>query len=111
MAVIGIHEGKDGYYNRNVVSQTKEDRMWNRGVMKEYGVHYSYLSEAGNLVLKRCVLYYKRDHQVLLFVGNGAYISATHSPRNALSINSFCGTKGKSPLFLFSEHTEGCPWL
>lgn len=53
MAVIGIHEGKDGYYNRNVVSQTKEDRMWNRGVMKEYGVHYSYLSEAGNLVLQR----------------------------------------------------------
>ena len=27
--------------------------MWNRGIMKEYGVHYSYLSEAGNLVLQR----------------------------------------------------------
>ena len=49
--VLGIHEGKDGFYNRKVHHQTRENRSWNYAVMHNTTTHYGYLSEKGNRVL------------------------------------------------------------
>ncbi|KAK8793956.1 hypothetical protein WA171_006379 [Blastocystis sp. BT1] len=49
--VLGIHEGKEGFYNRKVEMQSKENRNWNYGVMRNFSVHYGYLSERGNRVV------------------------------------------------------------
>ena len=49
--VLGIHEGKDGFYNRKVHRQTRENRSWNYAVMHNTTTHYGYLPEKGNRVL------------------------------------------------------------
>lgn len=49
--VLGIHEGKEGFYNRKVAMQSKENRNWNYGVMRNFSIHYGYLSERGNRVI------------------------------------------------------------
>ena len=48
---MGIHEGKEGFYNRNDRYRTKQNQNWNYGVMKQFNIHYGYLSEKGNRVL------------------------------------------------------------
>ena len=48
---IGIHEGKDGFYKRNAIRRKRKNNNWNYGVMKQYNIHYGYLSERGNRVL------------------------------------------------------------
>ena len=52
VVVKGIHEGVDGFYNRRVNTQTRENRGWNYGVMRNTSTHYGYLSETGNKVLR-----------------------------------------------------------
>lgn len=49
--MLGIHEGKEGFYSKKVNSQTRENRSWNYGVMRRSQKHYGYLPEKGNRVL------------------------------------------------------------
>ena len=84
--------------------------MWNRGVMKEYGVHYSYLSEAGNLVLQRpsgvcCTIKGITKYSCLLEMEPTSQRHTLHEMHSALTpqIVYFLGKPGGYPTFSYSD--------
>lgn len=48
--MVGIHEGKEGFYSRSA-RIVNENRNWNRIVMKNNSIHFSFLEERYNLRL------------------------------------------------------------
>ena len=70
-AVIGIHEGKEGFFTRST-QIVNENRNWNRIVMKNNSIHFSYLGERYNLRLElvdgRCCTIKKSMKWMWLFV-------------------------------------------
>lgn len=49
--VIGIHIGRDGFFNRKI-RQSKHNERWNFVVRGTHNIHHGYLNEPGNKRIK-----------------------------------------------------------